>query len=210
MDDWLEKHRDSLKTALSVVVVGTVLAGGALLIRRKPQPAPIVISTLATMPAPSLVPTATQAPILAYVTGAVAHPGVYALPQDSRIENAIAAAGGATSDANMLAINLAERVHDAQQIYVPYQSDTATPILPTPMPTAASVSTGSSGSQRVNINSASVSELETLPGIGPALAQRIIDYRVTNGPFNAPEDIINVRGIGEQTFQQLRDLITVR
>jgi len=210
MLDWLEKHRDPLTKALSVVVVGTVLAGGALLTQRKPQPAPIVISALATVPAPSPVPTATQAPVLAYVTGAVAHPGVYTLPQDSRIENAIAAAGGATSDANLVAINLAERVHDAQQIYVPYQSDTATPILPTPMPTAASVSTGSSASQRVNINSASASELETLPGIGPALAQRIIDYRVTNGPFNTPEDIIKVRGIGEQTFEELRDLITVR
>ena len=210
MVDWWEQHRDSLTTALSVFVICAVLVGGALMIRRKPQPAPIVISALTTMPAPSATPTMTQAPIRAYVTGAVAHPGVYALPHDSRIENAIAAAGGATSDANLLAVNLAEHVHDAQQIYVPYQTDTATPVLPTPMPTAAGAAMGSSGSQRVNINLATAGELEALPGIGPTLAQRIIDYRVTNGPFNTPEDIMKVRGIGEQTFEQLRDRITVR
>jgi competence protein ComEA len=162
------------------------------------------------MPAPSPAPTATQAPVLVYVTGAVVYPGVYALPWDSRIENAIAAAGGAASDADLLAVNLAEHVFDAQQIYVPSRSDTATPVLPTPIPTAPSPSANPSGSQRVNINSATASELEALPGIGPALAQRIIDYRVANGPFSAPEDIIKVRGVGEQTFEQLRDHITVQ
>jgi competence protein ComEA len=142
------------------------------------------------------------------VTGAVAHPGVYTVSQDSRIEDAITAAGGAAADANLLGVNLAERLHDAQQIYVPYQSDTATPVLPTPVPTVAG--TAHTGGERVNINTATTSELQTLPGIGPALAQRIIDYRATNGPFQAPEDVVRVRGIGEQTFEQLRDLVTVR
>lgn len=210
MADWLEKHHHTLTTALFAALICVVLAGGVLLIRHRPQPAPIVISALTTMPAPSPAPTATQAPVLVYVTGAVVYPGVYALPWDSRIENAIAAAGGAASDADLLAVNLAEHVFDAQQIYVPSRSDTATPVLPTPIPTAPSPSANPSGSQRVNINSATASELEALPGIGPALAQRIIDYRVANGPFSAPEDIIKVRGVGEQTFEQLRDHITVQ
>ncbi len=208
--DWLNRLRNTPTTALTAVVMCAALAGGVLLIRNKPQPAPIVISALATMPVPSPAPTATQGPILVYVTGAVAHPGVYALSWDSRIENAIAAAGGAASDANLLAVNLAEHVYDAQQVYVPFQSDTATPILPTPIPTIPSAAGPSPGGQLVNINSATASELEALPGIGPALAQRIIDYRVANGPFAAPEDIVEVRGIGERTFEQLRDLITVQ
>lgn len=208
--DWLNRLRNTPTTALTAVVMCAALAGGVLLIRNKPQPAPIVISALATMPVPSPAPTATQGPILVYVTGAVAHPGVYALSWDSRIENAIAAAGGAASDANLLAVNLAEHVYDAQQVYVPFQSDTATPILPTPIPTIPSAAGPSPGGQLVNINSATASELEALPGIGPALAQRIIDYRAANGPFAAPEDIVEVRGIGERTFEQLRDLITVQ
>ncbi len=210
MVDWLEKRRNVLTRGLSAVLICAVFVGGVLLVRNRPQPAPIVITALTTMPAPSPAPSATQAPVLVYVTGAVVHPGVYTLPWDSRIENAIAAAGGAASDADLLAVNLAEHVHDAQQIYVPSQTDTATPVLPTPIPTSVSTGAASSGDQRMNINSATASELETLPGIGPALAQRIIDYRVTNGPFSVPEDIIKVNGIGERTFEQLRDRITVQ
>jgi competence protein ComEA len=135
---------------------------------------------------------------------------VYTLPWNCRIEDAIAAAGGTLSEADLLAINLAEHVHDAQQIYVPCQGDTETPVLPTPVPTAHSASALSAAGQRVNINTATAHELEALPGIGPALAQRIIDYRATSGPFQAPEDIVKVRGIGEQTFEQLRDYISVQ
>jgi competence protein ComEA len=210
MAEWLDKHRNLLTIALPSALLCTALLGGALMIRRRPQPAPIVISALTTMPAPSPAPTATKAPIMVYVTGAVAQQGVYALPWNSRIEDAIAAAGGAASDADLLGVNLAEHLRDAQQIYVPCQSDTATPVLPTPMPTTSSADASSPGGQRVNINSATASELETLPGIGPALAQRIIDYRETNGPFRTPEDITQVTGIGERTLEQLRDKITVQ
>jgi competence protein ComEA len=143
-----------------------------------------------------------------YVSGAVAHPGVYALPWDSRVEQAVAAAGGGTADADLLRVNLAQRVHDEQQIYVPHKSEAVTPVLPTPVPPTPIAGTSSIPGQKVNINTASAAELEALPGIGPVLAQRIIDYRQTNGPFRTPEDMKRVKGIGDVTFERLRDLIT--
>jgi len=210
MVEWLEKHRSMLPTAFSATLIVAILTGGAVLVWRRPQPAPIVIASITPLPVASPDPTTTPAPILAYVTGAVARPGVYSLPCDSRVEDAITAAGGAAADADLLAINLAEHVHDAQQIYVPHQGENATPILPTAIPTAYSDSGQLPGGQLVNINTAAAQQLEALPGIGPALAQRIIDYRTANGPFQSIEDITNVKGIGQHTFEQLQDQITVR
>ncbi|HAL61824.1 MAG TPA: competence protein ComEA, partial [Chloroflexi bacterium] len=100
-------------------------------------------------------------------------------------------------------VNLAKRVYDEEQIYVPRLGE-ENPPLPPP--------SGSSGGQaggKININTASAAELETLPGIGPVLAQRVVDYREANGPFAAIEDIKNVRGIGEATFEEIKELIFV-
>jgi competence protein ComEA len=125
------------------------------------------------------------------------------------VEQAIAAAGGGTADADLLRVNLAQRVHDEQQIYVPHENEAVTPVLPTLVPPTPSVGTSSTSGQKVNINTASATELEALPGIGPVLAQRIIEYRQASSPFRRPEDIKNVKGIGDSTFEGLRDLIMV-
>jgi competence protein ComEA len=149
-----------------------------------------------------------------HVVGAVKTPGVYALPQGSRIKDAIQSAGGFLADADQKALNLAAFVEDGQRISAPFlqplsASDTLNPgvdrstqIDPGALD-ATPITTG-----LLDINSASQEELETLPGIGPVTAMAIIAYRQENGPFATIEDIQSVSGIGPKTFEKIKDLIT--
>ena len=166
-------------------------------------PMPIVVST--PPPAPTPLPTATPAPIRVYVSGAVRRPDVYELPPGTIIRDALAAAGGATSDADLDCINLALEVRDQQQVYVPRRGEASPPSPGASGGANARETTG----VKVNINTATAAELETLPRIGPTMAQRIVEYRQANGPFKTVEDIQNVPGIGPTTFAGLKDLITV-
>jgi competence protein ComEA len=198
---WPERYRVYI---LILCGLGTVI-GLVLFVANRPRPAPIIISTPIPTVAPPLEPSPTPHPLRVYVTGAVVNPDVYILPQASIVKDAVQAAGGATADADLDRINLALQVHDQQQIYVPRQGEDAVPIPP---PGGRSVPVVPSGS-RVNINTASLDELETLPGIGPAIAQRIIDYRSQNGGFATIEEIMDVKGIGPATFAEIEDAITV-
>jgi competence protein ComEA len=132
------------------------------------------------------------------------HPGVYLLPADSIILHAVEAAGGAKEGAVLDAINLAASLEEGQQIYVPSVDETQT-ISPMVLSNPES-DTG----EKVNINEASAPELERLPGIGPSLAQKIVDYRITNGPFLSVEDLLKVSGIGPAKLEQIRGSITLR
>jgi competence protein ComEA len=139
-----------------------------------------------------------------YVSGAVREPAVYTLPPGAIVQQAITMAGGPADDAALDALNLARPLVDGEQVVVPRQGEAApTPLSPGPTGDA------SPGIGLVNINTATLDELDTLPGVGPAIAQRIIDYRTANGPFQRIEDIQNVAGIGPATFEDLRDLIIV-
>lgn len=153
-----------------------------------------------------------QSGALVHVLGAVAAPGVYELGPNARVVDAIAAAGGLTEDADTAQINLARPAVDGEQIYVPKVGETP-PIAPdvAAEPGAnGSSNGGSSGSGGlVNLNTASAIELETLPRIGPAMAQRIIDYRDANGGFSSIDQLKDISGIGEATFEQLKPLVTV-
>jgi len=151
----------------------------------------------------TLRPVPTETPIVVHITGAVPRPGVYALPQDARVQDAISAAGGFLADAEKTGINLARILDDGEQLDIPFVEG-ASLVLPTPGPEVIT-----SGSELININTASQPELESLPGIGPTTAQKIIAYREANGPFINPEDIINVSGIGPGTYERIKDLITV-
>ncbi|MGC8874582.1 MAG: ComEA family DNA-binding protein [Chloroflexia bacterium] len=168
-----------------------------------PSPRPILVVTPTPEPSPTPLPTATPAPVVVYVSGAVVRPGVYALPAGARVADALAAAGGATAEADLVHLNLARRLHDEEQVYVPRKGE-PTPVWPTGAP-----SSGGGGRSKVNINTAGVAELDTLPGIGPGYAQRIVDYRQQHGPFRTIEDLQKVPGIGPATFARIRDLITV-
>ena len=150
-----------------------------------------------------LRPAPTEKPVIVYITGAVPRPGVYALPKNARVQDAISAAGGFLAEAEKSQINLAALLEDGAKLDIPFLEG-ALPILATPGPTVVAVTT-----ELININIASLEELDTLPGIGPSLAQRIIDYREQNGPFISTEDIINVPGIGAGNYERFKDMITV-
>ncbi len=180
------------------ILVGVVLSGIAVAVAAPPRGKPVTL-----LPPP---PTPTPAPLVVDVAGAVQRPGVYALPQGSRVRDAIQAAGGFRSDAAAEVVNQAAMVTDGLWIYVPFRH-TPTPYAVTPTP--APLGTAVSAAARVNINTASVAQLETLPHIGPALAQRIVDYRTAHGPFRTVDDLVAVKGIGATLLGMLRPYITV-
>lgn len=130
--------------------------------------------------------------IKVYVSGSVNKPGVYELSDGDRVEAAIQAAGGVSSDADMSGINLAQRLKDEDMIYVPKVGEAASSVISR---------NAQQKDGKIDINSATIEELDKLPGIGPAKAQNIIDYREQNGPFKAIEDIQQVSGIGPATFE---------
>jgi competence protein ComEA len=140
----------------------------------------------------TLLPTATPGLLKVYVSGAVATPGVYTLPEGSRVDAAVQAAGGFLPSAETENINLALTLTDGQQISVPGIVNTS------------HINTG-----RVNINTATVDDLYALPGIGPTTAQAIVDFRLQHGPFEVIQDIQNVPGIGPATYAQIKDYIIV-
>ena len=196
MSNWLERYRGYiLITMINVIVLGVVI----VFLRRPPQPELIVTSP---PPTATPLPAPTPPPVQVYVSGAVTHPDVYELPTESIVKDAIEAAGGATSEADLDRINLALPVADGQHIYVPQRGEESPPISP---PTEPSGTTSGKAGSKININTASQSEIEALPGIGPSKAQGIIENR----PYDSIEEIQKVPGIGEITFQKLKDLITV-
>lgn len=165
----------------------------------------VVASSLPRGTPIQLRPAPTSAPIRVHIIGAVSNPGVYDLPVDSRIEDAIAISGGFTQDADQSGINLAAELQDGAQIIVPTQkvaqnSSPKSPTSDSQQPAAATFP--------ININTATQTELETLPGIGPVTAEKIIVYRQTNGAFATIEDIQKVSGIGPATFEKIQELIT--
>jgi competence protein ComEA len=161
---------------------------------------PIVVST--PLPTSSPLPSPTPGPIRVYVSGAVQSPTVCELPCGSIVQDAIDAAGGPAPGADLTCINLALELQDQQHVHVPQVGEANPPPV---------ISGGASRSKGVlvNINTATASELETLPGVGEVTARRIVEYREANGPFVTIEEIQEVSGIGPKTFEGLREVITV-
>ena len=139
------------------------------------------------------VATVTAAPIVVHVLGAVVVPGLYEVPTGARVVDAIAAAGGFTADADRGGVNLARVLIDAEQVLVP----------------VVGAVVAESGGGLVNLNTADATVLQTLPRVGPALADRIIAWREANGGFRSVDDLLSVSGIGDKTFEGLRALVTV-
>jgi len=202
MAGWMERYRGFIL----VVLVTLALAGAVFILSRRPEPPQVVIVPPEPTSTPVPVPTPTPAPLRIYVCGAVAHPDVYLLPAGALVKDALIAAGGATAEADLTRINLALEVSDQQQIYVPRQGEEQPPIPPPTAPQTSSQAGGGGG--LVNLNTATVEELDALPGIGPTYARRIIEYRETHGSFQSIEEIMQVKGIGQATFEKIKDLIT--
>ena len=150
---------------------------------------------------------AAPAEVVVHVTGEVRTPGVYRLHEGDRIVDAIDAAGGATRGAILEALNLAAPLVDGTQVHIPDRREAA----------GAGASAGASGGGAagssagglLDINVATAADFEALPGIGAVIAQRIVDHRTANGPFTSIEGLLDVSGIGDATFAEIRDLVTV-
>lgn len=142
--------------------------------------------------------------ILVDVKGAVHQPGVYKATVGDRVKDVIDKAGGLTDEANSSAINFAMRVTDEMVVYVPLIGEEGDE-----MELDFSGDGSDTANQKININKASSTELETLPGIGPAKAEAIIEYRESNGGFKTIEDIMSISGFGQKTFEKLQESITV-
>jgi len=189
-------------------LVWLAVLGLVLWLTRRPSAQPIEI-----LPPPTAQPTATPGasptpgPIRVDVAGAVRVPGVYTLSPDCIVADAIAAAGGPADDADLDRINKAIALQDGAQVYVPHIAEPAPPPPVNPGPQATTTTVAPTGCRPlVNINTATAAELDTLPGVGPAMAQRIIEGR----PYGTIEDIMRVKGIGQATFDKLKDGITVQ
>ena len=148
--------------------------------------------------------------IKVYVCGAVQRPDVYEISADSRIVDAVSAAGGFAIDAYPEAMNLAETVSDGSRIYVPTKEEVDALAVVYSDTGSGSGGTMSDSTGRVNINTATLEELTTLPGIGDTRARAIIDYREQNGAFGNIEDIMQVTGIKEKSFSKIKDSICVK
>lgn len=194
--------------------VGLLSVALILLLNKPPSGKPITL-----LPPP---PTPSPVPLRVHIIGAVRAPGLYELSPGSVLQDAVHSAGGLADSAATDSLNLAALLSDGQQLYIPFASATPAPTnSPSPnatpqpnvaTPTAISAAAPASGAsgQLININTATQAQLESLPRIGPAIATRILDYRATIGAFTSIEQIMNVRGIGNSTFNAIKDLITVR
>lgn len=213
--------RKFLYGVLYGLLLALVAAGVVLVVARRPAGRPV-----------ALIAAPTPVPVRVYVLGAVLRPGVYPLARGSIVQDALAAAGGPAPAADLAGLNLAQVLSDGERVQVPAVTPTATPPpptatsrptrtvgpgtpTPTPEPTAtplpptvtpAPVAAGG----LINLNLATAAELESLPRIGPATAERILAYRQARGSFQAVEDLLNVKGIGPATLEQLRPFVTVR
>jgi competence protein ComEA len=210
----LEQNRHILFVILVIIALGgTAMFYGQ---QKSSPPEPLIIITNSPPTQTATIaptPTATPAPVRVYITGAIVKPDVYFLPAGSIVKDVIKAAGGLTQAADLEQFNQALELKDQQHIHIPRLGEKNAPppvqdgatVEQTPPPNSAT----SSPAKLININSASLEQLDTLPRIGPTLAQNIVTYRESHGGFKTIEEIKEVSGIGESAFKQLKTLITV-
>jgi len=175
------------------VKVLAIVAGAAALVvlllawRSAPRQEPVPVASSSATIAPAL------AELVVAVSGQVVRPGLVRLPPGSRVADAIQAAGGPLPGVDLSTVNLARKLNDGELIAVGIPVPGTDPAAPS----------------KVNLNTATLAELDTLPGVGPVLAQRIVDHRTKRGPFRTVQDLRQVDGIGEETFARLKDLVVV-
>ena len=188
----------------AVAIVGALTVAGAVFWYVRSLPKPVAITSTAGGSGGDAVPTAAPSPatIVVDVAGWVQHPGVYDFAQGDRVIDAIRRAGGARPGAELTALNLAALLTDAQQVLVPRRA-------PAGGGTAVPGAGGAGADAKVNLNTATLDQLESLPGIGPVLAQRILDHRTEHGPFTSIDELKDVSGIGEKRFADLEPHVTV-
>ena len=189
-----------LNIALGAAILACIAGAAVLILGNSRSPDGVVVN----LPPPTPVLTESQpaSQVVVYVSGEVMRPGVYTLNSEHRVAEALGAAGGPTADADLDRINLAMRLNDEDQIHVPSIGDGGSV-----QPAGSSPSTASG---KLNVNTATVEELESLPGIGASRAAAIVEYRNTHGPFQRVEDLVEVSGIGDGILGSIRNLIEIR
>ncbi len=187
-----------LALAVAVVMAAVTAAGSA----PRPVVSPSSTAGAADVAVESGGGAVGSAPALVHVLGEVRSPGIYELSGDARVLDAIAAAGGLTEAAEAGAVNLARRVVDGEQLVVPKIGEVA---VPTAGERSGSATGGAGGV--ISLSSASVEQLDSLPRIGPAIAQRIVDWREAGGRFSSVDDLLQIDGIGAKTVESLRGLV---
>ena len=174
------------------------------------QPAEIHIQP--AQPTATPMPTSTPEPIRVFINGEVNRPGVYNLAHDAIIQDVLYEAGGFTGDAYQDIVNLAQPLSDGMQVHVPAlpEASSEVPLISTPpVMTKPEVNGAGTATGLINLNTATMSQLESLPGVGPSTAQKILDYREDNGMFGSIEEVMEVSGIGPAKFESMAPFITV-
>jgi competence protein ComEA len=190
--------------ALAVVAaLAALLAGGYLWLSR-PRPQPVTgAAAVPSLAAPARpMSSAPTAGVVVHVAGKVRHPGVVTLVAGARVRDAVMAAGGLRPGATIGSLNLARKVIDGEQILVGTRAGPGSPVPAGTVPGAAS-------GMPLDLNAATLEQFQELPGVGPVLAQRIVDYRTRNGGFHSVEQLREVTGIGARRFDDLKDLVRV-
>lgn len=205
--EWIEDHVSWKVIGMALVIVAVVaFCGGNLYQEWRAEGEGLTLvqedATAGETAADSAAPENASGEVVVHVAGAVSSPGVYTLPADSRVDDAVRAAG-ATADADLSQLNLAQKLADGQKITVPAAGET-----PAPVDNAAPSDSSQSGAL-ININTATQEELETLPSIGEVRAQAIIAYREEHGGFRTTDELMEVSGIGEKIFADIAPHITV-
>lgn len=191
---WWQRLDPAARPVVAVAaLLGLATVGVAGWWVTRPAPAPPEVA----LPSAAAAPEAIE--VVAHAAGAVVRPGIYRVPDGARVADLIDAAGGPTPDADLDRLNLAAGVRDGEQVYVPRVGE----------PGAAAPGSAAAGDGVVDINTATAEELDTLPGVGPATARAILDWREQHGPFTSVDQLLEVRGIGEAKLAAIRDQVRV-
>lgn len=193
--------------AVLVLVALVAAAGvGAFVWHGRPRPEPVPPPAVLAGPDPAAPagPSASTAALVVAVTGRVRHPGVVTLPAGARVIDALKAAGGPLPGADLALLNLARKVADGELVVVGVPGS-----VPAGSDASGTAAGGAPGGSPIDLNAATPADLDTLPGVGPVLAQRILDWRTKHGRFVSVDQLADVPGIGESRLAQLRDLVRV-
>ena len=202
---------------MTLLAVLAVFGAGCWVWAARPHRLPTGVAGAVALPAPSISPggsllsplarpsgSASAPAVVVDVVGKVRRPGVYRLPSGARVTDAVAAAGGVLSGVDPVSVNLARKLSDGEQLVIGLPSGAASAAGG---PSTGEVSANGTGTAPVDLNSATTAQLDALPGVGPVLAQRIVDWRTQHGRFASVDQLRSVSGIGDAKFRDLAPLV---